>query len=564
MIRRRRPIGSRARLFGSAVAAASAVVAGGAGLAAAAGPAAATSASHPSGVDLARPAAIANVQRVAGASRIDTAIATSQDEFPSPGSARAVVLARSDTFPDALAGGPLAAAKGGPLLLTTPAGLDASVLAEIQRVLPPGGTVYVLGGSTAISSTVDSALTAAGYSPTRLAGADRTATAVQIADAMGDPSTVFEATGWNFPDALAGVPAAITGGGVILLTNGTAQAPATAAYLAAHPGGSHYALGGPAKSADPGATPLAGADRYATAGLVADQFFLTPTAVGVATGTNFPDALAAGPDLAAKHAPLLLVPPTGSLPESTVTELLADTATTTNALVFGGVDSVSDAVASQVGQLAGAASAASVAGASSGWLGRYGVVSEKVIEPSTSFLQTDVVDNTTGDQTFYVQGSGSTTAPASLPTSGDLAGFPLDAASLETAVNNAFGGTYESDGYSFSDPDAEFVVTAESVLLDPNVSPTLRLATYRALAIDPKTTVTAGVKDAEGRVGIDISAAIEGNAALSGTTVHYVFDPATSSPLQDQVTDGSGANLVITLVTSMTTTDSAPSDPYTS
>ena len=49
----------------------------------------------------------ANVQRVAGADRLATAIATSQDQFPTAGSASAVVLARSDTFPDALAGGPL-------------------------------------------------------------------------------------------------------------------------------------------------------------------------------------------------------------------------------------------------------------------------------------------------------------------------------------------------------------------------------------------------------------------------------------------------------------------------
>ena len=67
-----------------------------------------------------------NVHRIAGSSRLATAIGASQDQFPTSGSAKAVVLARSDTFPDALAGGPLAAKLGGPLLLTPPTGWAAS------------------------------------------------------------------------------------------------------------------------------------------------------------------------------------------------------------------------------------------------------------------------------------------------------------------------------------------------------------------------------------------------------------------------------------------------------
>ena len=82
-----------------------------------------------------------NVHRIAGASRLATAIGVSQDQFPTTGSATAVVLARSDTFPDALAGGPLAAKVGGPLLLTPPSGLDPTVQAEIVRVAAAGSTV---------------------------------------------------------------------------------------------------------------------------------------------------------------------------------------------------------------------------------------------------------------------------------------------------------------------------------------------------------------------------------------------------------------------------------------
>ena len=60
------------------------------------------------------------MERIAGADRIGTSVAVSQLTFPIGGTASAVVLARSDDFPDALTGGPLAAHLHAPVLLTTP------------------------------------------------------------------------------------------------------------------------------------------------------------------------------------------------------------------------------------------------------------------------------------------------------------------------------------------------------------------------------------------------------------------------------------------------------------
>src|SRR5579862_7687340 len=122
--------------------------------------------------------------RVSGANRFLTSVAISQAGFPTAGSAKVVVLASGAAFADALAGTPLAVQKGGPLLLTPNTGLSAPVAAEITRVLPPGGTVYVLGGTTVLPSSVDAQLTAMGFTPQRLAGGTRYATAVAIAGAM--------------------------------------------------------------------------------------------------------------------------------------------------------------------------------------------------------------------------------------------------------------------------------------------------------------------------------------------------------------------------------------------
>ncbi|MGH9068685.1 MAG: cell wall-binding repeat-containing protein, partial [Acidimicrobiales bacterium] len=280
------------------------------------------------GVKTAATTPTATSTRLAGSNRIGTAIAVSKKAFPASGSAKAVVLARADEYPDALTGGPLAVAKGGPLLLTESSHLDAATLAEITRVLPKGGTVYVLGGDNALSASVVSSLTSNGFKAPRISGPNRFATAVAVAGAIG-PKAVFEASGLNFPDALAAGPAAATSSGAILLTNGSTQSTDTSAYLKANGSLTRYAVGGPAARADTSATALVGGTnalstsvataltgkgfktarlsgptRFATAVAVAGA--IGPSAIFEASGTNFPDALSAGPAAALDHGAILL------------------------------------------------------------------------------------------------------------------------------------------------------------------------------------------------------------------------------------------------------------------
>jgi L,D-peptidoglycan transpeptidase YkuD (ErfK/YbiS/YcfS/YnhG family) len=302
-------------------------------------------------------AAAASVQRLYGTDAVGTSIAASQAEFPSPGSAQALVLARSDFFSDALAGGPLAAKVGGPLLITPGASLSTSldprVQAEIQRVLPVGRTIYILGGDVALSPDIDTALHGLGYVTQRIAGADEYATAVDIAQALGNPTTIFEATGLAFQDALSAVPAAITEHGAILLTDGTTQAPDTATYLAAHPGDTRYAIGGPlaAYGADPTATPVYGRDLYGTSAAVASTFFPSATVFGAATGADFPDALSGGVFMGepGTKGPMLLVEPSGALPPPIANYLSGIATTLTQGYLFGGPLAVGDNVQSELG-----------------------------------------------------------------------------------------------------------------------------------------------------------------------------------------------------------------------
>jgi subtilisin family serine protease len=289
------------------------------------------------------------VVRLAGADRVDTAIAISNDSYPR-GDAGAVVLSRADSYADALAGTPLAVAENAPLLLTSQSGLDPRTQAEIQRVLPPGRTVHLLGGTAAVASGVESQLDGLGYRVVRYAGEDRFETAVRIADeGLGNPTSVLLATGADFRDALIAGATAPSLGAAVLLTDGSTMPAATATWILAHPTATRYAIGTPAATADPGATPIAGTDAVETSRKVAERFFTAPTTVALASVANFPDALGGGAHIGRKRAPLLLTDP-AVLSPTVSTYLSANRGTIAGAYVDGGTATVADAVRSAVEQ----------------------------------------------------------------------------------------------------------------------------------------------------------------------------------------------------------------------
>lgn len=331
--------------------------------------------------------------RVAGANRFGTAVATSRMEWSDAGStthdgrqpARAVVLTRSDTFADALAGAPLATEKQGPLLLTPVGSLNPETASEIKRVFGrTGGTVYILGGTDAISASVETAVQKLGgpgapYGTVRLQGKNRYATAVAIAKAINpQPNFIFVTTGLNFPDALAAGAAAgslnspgVVGephnAAVVLLSADYALPAETKAFIDNNQANQVHAelwgigaQGGGALANRYFERELFGANRYETADAVAATFFsgtaergfVGATVTGIATGTNWPDALAGGALMGTLDGPLLLSQPAGVIPE-TATFLSAESGAYSQALVFGSADVVSDDTINRVGTAIG-------------------------------------------------------------------------------------------------------------------------------------------------------------------------------------------------------------------
>ncbi len=191
--------------------------------------------------------------------------------------------------------------------------------------------------------------------PIRLAGANRFATSAAVSRAhfgAGVP-VAYVATGRNFPDALAGGPAAGAQGGPVLLTEPNELPIPTRDELSRLRPQRIVILGGTgAVSASVAAaleaytagsvTRLSGADRYATAAAVSRATFAPGVAAAfVATGKTFPDALSAGPAAIKARGPVLLTE-LNSLPNVVRDELAR--LRPQKIYVLGGTGAVSEAV----------------------------------------------------------------------------------------------------------------------------------------------------------------------------------------------------------------------------
>lgn len=209
--------------------------------------------------------------------------------------------------------------------------------------------------------------------PTRIAGADRYETSAAIARAgyPGGAERVFVASGQVFADALSAGAAGASMDAPLLLTPRDRVIDAVRAELQRLQPETIVIVGGePSVSAAvaaeleelaPVVERLGGVDRYDTSAMIARYAFPegeTERAY-VATGRNFPDALAAGPVAALANAPVLLVDGNAEAAPSTTLDALRSLGVT-RATVIGGTPSVSDAVA---GSLSGATSTSSSAAA---------------------------------------------------------------------------------------------------------------------------------------------------------------------------------------------------------
>jgi putative cell wall-binding protein len=308
---------------------------------------------------------VTGVNRLAGQNQVDTALAIAKANYT--GTLSNVVLATANNYPDALAGSVLAYKLNAPILLVGSSEADqAKVLDYMKANLNPSGNVYILGGAAVVSANMEAKIKADGFSQiTRLGGTDRYETCAKIADQLQVQSgaPVILAYGENYPDALSISSVASEMQYPILLVQKDGLSDVIRNEIATIKPSKVFIIGGEGvissavesqveqiTSLDKtNVIRIAGQDRYDTSLAVAQYFNLAGQSICIATGNNFPDALA-GSVYAANHNTSIILAD-GSLTDQVVNFLKSKKLT--GATIFGGGAVVSQGIEQQLGQLVG-------------------------------------------------------------------------------------------------------------------------------------------------------------------------------------------------------------------
>lgn len=252
-----------------------------------------------------------DVRRLEGKNKYGTAAVVAQQFEPGVDT---VFLVTGENYPDALTSAARAGSLGGPVLLTRPGELPPSTAVELERLAPR--EVVVVGGTTVITDAVLRAAGEAADAPARrVAGKNRYITSARVAAEFRSADTVFVTTGEAFPDALAAAARAGAVDAPVLLVRPGSIPDSTAAQLRRLAPEQIWVLGGTdavstaveralGEYGDVERVP--GEDRYRTAAALA-QAYPTAAHVYIASGQNWPDAVAGAALAARDEAPLLLV-----------------------------------------------------------------------------------------------------------------------------------------------------------------------------------------------------------------------------------------------------------------
>ncbi len=301
------------------------------------------------------PSTAAKITRYSGSNRYGTAVEISK---ASAEKSDYVVIASGAIYADALAGVPLANAYKAPILLTAKDSVDAGTMAQIKSL---GATkAIILGGTGVVSDKVKNQLEAQKLTVERIAGTNRFETSVKIAQRLLNitettPDMIFFVYYNNFADALSIGSVAGNLSSPILYINGDGNLDAsTKGYLDSFIStiANGYIIGGPGlikSKADQNiqgyftkSGRIYGNNRYETNMKINTAFDkIENYAPYIATGLNFPDALAGGVLAAQKGQPIYLV-------GKTLTNLQAMTLknhSTKNIYIFGGSGAVSNELA---------------------------------------------------------------------------------------------------------------------------------------------------------------------------------------------------------------------------
>lgn len=239
------------------------------------------------------------------------------------------------------------------------------------------GTKSGFASASVTSAGLPRVSTTPGVDPIRLAGQDRYATAAAIAATFpAGVDVVYVATGADYPDALGAAAAAARAGGPLLLVERGRIPDPIARQLTRLKPRLIVAVGGTGVISSSVVSQLrefagsggvrrdAGKDRYETSRIVAERAFGAEGArlAYVATGSNFPDALAASAAAGAVSGPVILVNGRANSVDAPTRALIADLGLS-KLVVAGGTGVVSSSLERSLRSLDGVASVVRRSGA---------------------------------------------------------------------------------------------------------------------------------------------------------------------------------------------------------
>lgn len=288
------------------------------------------------------------VQRIFGEDRYQTAFEVSKGVYRS----EIAVIASGENFADALFGGPLASQVSAPMLLTHKDKLPTGMVEALKDI----GVrfVYLLGGENSISAEVESELRSLGYGVNRIAGKDRIETAALISSTTGSlkgvkiigdiPSVLVN--GFDFADALSAAPYAY------LLQ--TIERYGRFIPYSGYNTLQDVVIGVESSVPSEGEMKrIEGENRFETALEVAKAFRvllkerkgLDLRRIILVDGTNYPEALAAGPLATNNYGAILLTAPDQLSPG--IAEFIKEN-DIESVTIIGGENSVSKAVEAEL------------------------------------------------------------------------------------------------------------------------------------------------------------------------------------------------------------------------
>ncbi|WML34939.1 cell wall-binding repeat-containing protein [Clostridium sp. OS1-26] len=236
------------------------------------------------------------MKRLAGQTRYDTCQEISKSGWTT---SENVIIANGENYPDALGAAALSRKYNAPILLVHGNSLKDNpiLVSELERLKVKN--ITILGGTGVVSQSIEDSLKKSGYNLQRLAGEDRYATSIKIAEKLGNVSEVIISNSEDFAGSLSVAPISGKNGIPVILVSKDKVSSVVQTYLKKQNIKTTYVLGDKTVITDavaskfPNNKRISGNTRYSLNQNIINNFksSMDFNTVYITSGEGFADAL---------------------------------------------------------------------------------------------------------------------------------------------------------------------------------------------------------------------------------------------------------------------------------